>query len=182
MLHDVGPEPEDLVEDSACHCQRHPHQSENWLFDDRYYWTKARRLKWKQLVELDDAPSKLWINGQHTAHGHNDRIDLDRAQVLTDSLRLIRVPNLVIHAFRPGAKYGSNKRRLQGKFKYLGTTYQLMLTDPLVEKKFLALADGEYTLPTSYLAISLGEPYHDNVYKLIAAVMTVPGGEIANGD
>lgn len=158
------------------------YQSENWLLDDRYYWTKARRLKWKQLAELEDAPSKLWINGQHTAHGHNDRIDMDQAQALTDSLRFIRVPNLVIRAFRPGAKYGSNKRRLQGKFKYLGTTYQLMLTDPLMEKKFLALEDGEYTLPTSYLTIRLGEPYHDNVYKLIAAVMTVPDGEIANGD
>ena len=56
------------------------------------------------------------------------------------------------------------------------------MTDPMIEKKFLALDDREYTLPTSFLAISLGEPYHDNVYKLIAAVMTLPGGEIANGD
>ncbi len=57
-----------------------------------------------------------------------------------------------------------------------------MVTDPLIEKKFLVLEDGEYSLPASYLTISLGEPYHDKVYKLIAAVMTVPGGEIAHGD
>lgn len=29
---------------------------------------------------------------------------------------------------------------------------------------------------------SLGEPYHDNVHKLIAAVMTMPSGETGNGD
>ena len=182
--YDNGGDPvlRDVVDLYVLEHRGHTYQSENWLLDDRYYWTKARRLKWKLLADLEDEPRRLWINGQHTSHGHNDRINLAQAQELTDSLRLIRVSDFVIRVFRPSANFGSNKRKLQGKFKYLGTSYHLMLTDPLIEKKFLALEDGEYTLPTSYLTISLGEPYHDNVYKLIAAVMTVPGGEITNGD
>ena len=178
--YDNGEEPalRDVVNLCVVEHRAHTYQGENWLLDDRYYWTKARSLKWKQLAALEDAPDRLWINGQHTLHGHNDQIALEQTNQLANSLRLIRVPEFVIRVFRPGAKYGDNKRKVQGKFKYLGTSYHLRVTDPLIEKKFLALGDGAYTLPTSYLTISLGDPHHGKAYKLIAAVMTMPGGEV----
>ncbi len=102
----------------------HAYQSENWLLDDKFYWTKARRLKWKQLAGLEDEPTRLWINGQHTMHGHNDQIALGEAQELTDSLRLIRVPELVIRAFRPSARW-KQQAQATGKIQVSGSELPL---------------------------------------------------------
>lgn len=152
------------------------YQSENWLLDDSYYWTKIRRLKWRHLAGYEDQPRPLWTNEHRTFHGLNDQIALDEANFLTDSLRLIQVPEITIRVFRPGAQFGNNKRRAQGSFEYIGDSYRLWITDAAIEDTYLRKDDGLYVRGTSYLAISLGEPYQGNVYKLIAAIITVPGG------
>ena len=45
------------------------------------------------LPELLDPVAPLWIDGQSTYHGQNDRIWLESADSVSDSLRLIHVPS-----------------------------------------------------------------------------------------
>ena len=42
---------------------------------------------------------------------------------------------------------------------------------PAVERAYLAKSDGGYDIGGCYLTISLGEPYRDACYKLIAAII-----------
>lgn len=49
--------------------------------------------------------------------------------------------------------------------------YALWVTDPNIERPYLAGEDGHYELGECYLTISLGEPFNDHCYKLVAAVV-----------
>ncbi len=73
--------------------------------------------------------------------------------------------------FKPGEAFGNPKRRVQAKFSFGGTRYAIWVTDPVIERSYLARNDGDYFLPESYLTISLGETYEGRCYKLIAAVI-----------
>lgn len=147
-------------------------QSENWLIDDRYYWEKAGRVSWTQLGTLVDAAGTLWSNGYSTKQGRNDRVPSVIATKLKDSLRLIRVRSLELVTYAPGESRGINRRRVQGKFQYGGVEYALRVTDPIVERTYLAQPDGEHRLGECYLTVSLGEEFKGFCYKLIAAVIT----------
>ena len=45
------------------------------------------------------------------------------------------------------------------------------MTDPIVERKHLAGPDREYAVGEAYLTVSIGEPYQDYCYKLVATVL-----------
>ena len=57
---------------------------------------------------------------------------------------------------------------MQGWFTHAGREYALWVTDPGYERRYLAKRDDAYTLGPCHLTISLGEPYGDACYKLIA--------------
>ncbi len=156
-----------LVEDRG-----HGYQSENWLLDDKAYWTKAGRAGWRDLDKLEDPASPLWINGHHTSNGLNDQIPVTLAGALSHSLRLIHVRGIGLHVFRPGADFGNPKRRIQGRFEYGGDQYWLWVTDAAIEDAYLPKGDGEYKIGDCYLTVSLGEPFREHCYKLIAAIIT----------
>lgn len=151
------------------------YQQENWLLDPRQDWTKIAKANWTDLADIEDAtPVDLWINGTSSYAGRNDRIALSAAAALKSSLRLIRVQEIELHVIRPGEAFGNNKRRVQGRFCFRGNDYWLWVTDPSVERAYLAKADGRYELGERYLTISLGEPFQDHCYKLIAAIIPPP--------
>lgn len=75
---------------------------------------------------------------------------------------------------RPGAAFGNPKRRVQAQFSYGQDEYRLWVTDPAAEERYLAADDGVHQAGPSYLTVSVGEPYGDSCYKLVAAVI---GGE-----
>lgn len=52
--------------------------------------------------------------------------------------------------------------------------YALWVTDPDIERYYLACEDGYYDLDECYLTISLGEPFNENCYKLVASVIKRP--------
>ncbi len=147
------------------------YQTENWLLDPDYYWVKADRLSTLQLSSLLDPVAPLWIDGYSTYSGRNDRIPLEEAVSLPDSLRLIRVDSLQLIVFRPGEAFGNNKRRVQGRFSHAGNEYALWVTDPGFERRYLAKLDGSYGVGECYMTISLGEPYREACYKLIATII-----------
>ncbi|MBK8482300.1 MAG: hypothetical protein IPL40_14230 [Proteobacteria bacterium] len=149
-------------------------QQENWLLDAQYYWVKTGRAKWKDLEPLDEPTGPLWIDGHSTYNGINDEIPLSEAVTLRSSLRLIRVDTLQLVVFAPGEAFGNSKRRVQAKFSHAGVRYALWVTDPQYEVRYLAQPDGEHQIGESFLTISLGEPYKDCCYKLVAAIIERP--------
>jgi hypothetical protein len=90
---------------------------------------------------------------------------------LTSSLKLIHVNQLDLRVFAPGEAFGNAKRRVQAAFTFDATDYALWVTDPVVEREYLAKSDGDYPLHNVYLTISIGEPYQDYCYKLVATVI-----------
>lgn len=155
------------------HCPEE-YQRENWLLDPQYYWQRVATLPWQHLRSLSETKGPLWRNGFHSYNGHNDRIPLQDAAAEKSSLKLIRVGAMRLRVFAPGEAFGNSKRRVQAAFHFDGVSYALWTTDPLIERRYLALDDGHYDLPDSYLTVSLGEPFGDYCYKLVAAVMVKP--------
>lgn len=149
----------------------HLFQQENWLLDPNFYWRKVGRIDWAALQDFVEPEGPLWLNGQHTGRGLNDRMSVQDAERLRGSLRLVRVNSLIIDVSCPGAAFGNSKRRLQGQFRFQGEEYHLRVTDPVYERRFLALPDGQHRLGESCLTISLGEPFEGYAYKLIAAII-----------
>lgn len=150
-------------------------QSENWLLDPKYYWEKAGIFPVNELSSLTDPTESLWIDDFSTNHGRNDRIPMSVESEIDSSLRLVEVENLVLKVFAPGEAFGNSKRRVQGQFEHAGQSYALWITDPVYEKKYLAGNDGSYRIDKCYLTISLGEPYNNAIYKLIAAIIEPDG-------
>ena len=153
-------------------------QQENWLLDPEGYWTRVGRFPESNLDQLLDPVERLWVDGSSTHNGLNDRVLDSRGRTLQTSLRFIRVDQLAIYVFAPGADYGKRKRRVQGIFRHAGNPYELWVTDPLVEKSYLRKGDGKYEFGACYMTISLGEPYGGARYKLIAAIIR-PAGSLA---
>lgn len=147
------------------------YQTENWLLDPKCYWEKAGRLSTSDLPALTDPVAPLWIDGHSTYNGLNDRVPLAVAGSVTSSLRLLRVDRLRLIVSRPGEAFGNDKRRVQGRFRHAGREYALWVTDPGWERTYLAKLNGTYDVGECYLTVSLGEPYEDACYKLIAAVI-----------
>ena len=147
------------------------YQTENWLIDSEYYWRKIGLIKWRNLSKFLDPVEALWANGHSTQNGKNDRIPLSQAKMLNGSLLLIQVRQLMLRVFSPGEAFGNSKRRVQGVFRYKGEEYRLWVTDPTYERTYLKKEDGCYELGKSFLTISLGEPFQDYCYKLIATVI-----------
>ena len=146
-------------------------QTENWLIDPEYYWTKVGSYSPFDLAALTDPIDPLWTDGDSTYHGRNDRIMIELAGSVSGSLRLIRVEEIEIGVFMPGEAFGNPKRRVQGRFAHAGREYALWVTDPVYERRYLAKLDGRYRLGECCLTISLGEPHQGAVHKLIAAII-----------
>jgi len=161
----------DVIDVPLIEPRPHHFQQENWLLDPNFYWRKAGRFDWAQLQEFVEPHGPLWINGQSSYNGVNDRISLPQAERLRSSLRLIHIEGFRIQVFCPGAAFGNPKRRVQGQFTYDGSRYHLWITDPLYESRYLALPDGHHEIGESCLCVSLGEPHESYSYKLVAAVI-----------
>lgn len=144
-------------------------QSENWLLDPEYYWEKHDRIDWSDLHKLTDPVDHLWINGPKTIYGINDKIEPSASGQLGDSLRLIKLKGMDIAVFVPYQDYGKTKRRVQARFTYNNATYQLWITDPIYERRYLMKENGEYQIGECFATISIGE-FDRSYYKLVAAI------------
>ncbi len=161
----------DVIDVPVLNAQPKNFQQENWLLDPVFYWKKVRRVAWNELAQLTDTVVPLWTSGSSTRKGKNDQIPLSVANTLASSLRIIRVDALQISVFAPGADFGDNRRRLQGRFQYNGEDYWLWVTDPTYARRYLRRPDGVYQIGECFLTVSLGGPFGEYVYKLIAAII-----------
>lgn len=147
----------------------HYYQTENYFVDPQYYWVKSGIFQSSMLARLCDTPDTLWINGHHSFSGYHDRIPVDIAQTLvSSSLFLIKPDSLSIRVADE-----LNKRRVRADFTYRRERYRLMVTDPIAEDRFLEEENGVYKIDARdvCLCISLGEPFNDFCYKLVAGVI-----------
>ncbi|MGX1976069.1 dual OB domain-containing protein [Streptomyces kronopolitis] len=168
-----GTEPNvlDIVSVPLLRPQSHDFQSENWLLDPGYRWKKTDKVGWRELLSLEQYPNTLWINGPSSYHGANDRIPIEEAITLPDSLKLIRVTGMALHVHAFRAPSGDQKRVLRARFSYNGHEHILRVTDPKYELQYLGKPEGLYELDESFLTVSLGEPFDGHVYKLVAAII-----------
>ena len=152
----------------------HPHacQTENWLLDPTHYWLYVDSLTWEQARQLAETPPTLWVNNISTNPGLNDEIPADVAAQLPNSICMVYVNSLQIHVVN-----GYNKRRVQARFAHAGVSYWLWVTDPIIERRYLAMENGQYELGESLVVVSLGEPFQKGggdwcQYKLVATILT----------
>lgn len=151
-------------------------QTENWLLDPDLYWRKQGAFSRFDLARLEDPAGPLWINGDSTYNGLNDRLPLEPPRGSSPgSLRLIRVERVELAVFSPGEAFGNSKRRVQARFRYSGAPYKLWVTDPAYERAFLAKLNGVYPIGESHLTVSVGESYGGACYKLVAAIVERDG-------
>ena len=155
------------------------YQQENWLLEPGQCWARTGQATWGHLKRLADPVEALWINGYSTRNGLNDHVPLSLAGAISTSLRFIRVDLLKIAVCVPGEAFGDLKRKVQGHFSHDNTEYRLWVTDPTYERTYLAKPDGNYEIGECYLTISLGEPFKDACYKLIAAIIPHDSGSSA---
>lgn len=135
-------------------------------------WRKTGQWPWKRLVPFVDSPPRLWVTGESSANGINDRVSLTDAPHFDRSLYLIEPENLLLVLGNEGDVF--RKRKLRAEFRYGGAMFRLSVTDPKAESIIGKRKPGPYPVPDAYLCVSLGEPHTDNFcYKLVAGVIAM---------
>jgi hypothetical protein len=152
----------------------HGYQTENHIIDDNIYWGFVRKATPAELEASIEASGPLWENISSSGNGLHDRIHEANAGNYGNSLKLINVQNLVISVGVEGAAFGNAKRKVRGHFTFDRVDYILAVTDPIVERQYLAGQDGQFAVGAATLCVSLGEVWNGYGYKLIAAVVPPP--------
>ena len=148
---------------------KYKYQTENHLIDSNVHWEKKGVEIWENLEQIKDDPSKLWLNGYFSPNGENDRIPKDEASKLKISLFLIYIQSMEVHVYTD-----FYKRKMRALFIYNKHKYNLSITDPKVESYFFKKQNGKYRINNLYLCVSIGEPFQDYCYKLVASMITNP--------
>jgi hypothetical protein len=91
---------------------------------------------------------------------------------LSRSLYLVRPDDLTLVVASEGGGFGPPRRRIRARISLSGRSYCVVVTDPRIERQYLAGKDGETRLDDTLLCVSLGETFHGFAYKLAAAVIT----------
>ena len=166
----------DIIDVPLLEPRPNPHQPENWLLDPEVYWERVDRLPSADLDRLVDTQGTLWLNGFHTQAGQNDHVPIERAGESDSSLKLLHVDDVQLRVFAPGEAFGNTKRRVQARFQLNRSQYWLWVTDPVVERAYLARPNGEFEVGPQFLTVSLGEPFNGFCYKFVASIIGLDTG------
>ena len=160
----------DIVDVPVLVARPEGHQRENWLLALNRRWKRAGQVRLSELPNLADSPDTLWVNGQSSSTGLNDRVHIRNAASLAGSLYLIKA-DLTLNVSSPGAEHGDFTRRVRGHLRYGGTEYLLRVTDPDYEREYFKRPNGSYPVGEPYVTVSLGGAFYGYCYKLIAAII-----------
>ena len=133
------------------------HQTENHLIDPRVYWSKVGVVAWETLSIIQDKPTTLWANVDHTSLGVFDC--------------MIHVDDFSIEV---ETNHFSGKHAFRGKFTYKGAHHNFSVTDPRARDVFGPQGVGTYPIGEAYLCVSLTEPFEKDgrCHKLVAGILT----------
>lgn len=163
----------DIIGIPLLEAKPHAFQIENHLIDARYYWSYEGSATWDQvLAAIDGTGRPLWSNESSSYNGLHDRVPETEAVPKEGSLRLISVRDLTVNVVIEGAEFGNGKRKVRGRFTHGGVQHYLSITDPVLERQYLAGENGVFQVGPAVLCISLSEPYQGFTYKLIAGVIS----------
>jgi hypothetical protein len=150
-------------------------QVENHWIDHSFRWKFLGRVSAAQLLGgLDRPAGPLWVNGESTSGGLNDRVRADLADRQTYSLLLIQPDQLTVTIGMEGAGTEIPRRRVRGRFSLNGHDYRLSITDPVIEAPMKRQPDGySMDLRKPILCISLSEKFaaQNACYKLVAGIV-----------
>jgi hypothetical protein len=167
----------DILEFTISNHKPSAHQPENFLINPQHKFKQVGRISAEELLKVVDKPTNLWIMGyQSKTFGKNDLVPPTRILEVSNSLYLINP-----HSFTIQVVQGTYSLQVRGRFIYLGAEYNLRITDPIVEEKFIPKGVGEYKIEDVLLTISLAEklftvasnPSSSGYYKLIAGVIDI---------
>ena len=170
-------------------CDRHhpkPHHPEDWIITSTK-WRLVRPASADYIALLRD----LLIAGPTLFGDTGNRLPTTQfeAQPALSSLALVEPTDLLWNVNIAN----NGERKIRAEFSLGNTNYSLPLTDPLYEQRMSHLTQGRYARKaaniadnaTVWMTISLGMPfkYDDQeeyfCYKLAAAVIVLPGGELS---
>ena len=152
------------------------HQPENWSIG---------RVPWKLLAR--PAPQDMALQvlqsrtvcGPDLLGGQNDRIPFASFPKAADQASLALVmPQQLEWRLTTSPR---RNRQTRAMFTLSGVHYDLSVTDPIIEQRLSALPLGHHPITAAgfeaderiLLTISLGEPFQDQCYKLVAAVIAL---------
>jgi len=165
----------DIIEVPLLKPQPSQYQSENHLVDTKRPWRRVGAIDPAHAVDAtEEIKGALWVNGNHTGNGINDKISRSAADGLPNSLVLVRPKRLMMTIDTEGSGFGNARRKVRGDFSLNGERYVLAVTDPIVEREFNQKKDGSsLELKNPVLCISLSEIFEkqDACFKLIAGVI-----------
>ncbi len=165
----------DLIDVPLLEPRPRGHQRENWLINPSLRWNKVGRMSREDLDALVDPVQPLWDVGQEITK-RNDKVTLAQAAECDSSLVLLHVDRLHLDVyFDKDGPSGEGKKHLRGYFRHGGMEYRLRVTDPECEKECSDPSVTTYRIRDCYLAISLGEPFKGDCYRLIAAIIRRDG-------
>lgn len=167
------PLPLDIIDVPVLKPAPHDCQTENWLLDSSRRWSKVAAADLALLMQCLDDPETIWTNGFSTRDGENDQIPLDKADLLPNSLMLVRVPWIKLYVYEGSRDHGL---RVRGWFPHHGQMYGLRVTDVQVEQKLFTQDVRLHGMGESFLTISLTEPFRkaddsQTRHKVIAAII-----------
>jgi len=167
----------DILEFTIFRHKPSSHQPENYVINPQHKFKHVGRVSAQELIKVIDKPTNLWIMGyQSKTFGKNDLVPPNRISEVSNSLYLINP-----HSFTIQVVQGTYSLQVRGHFTYLGAEYNLRITDPIVEERFIPKGVGEYKIQDVLLTISLAEklftvasnPSSSGYYKLIAGVIDI---------
>ncbi len=169
----------DMVTISLLESKPTHHQQENHLIHTGNGvppWEKAGSVGTHKLPQLVDSVSgDLWINGNSSSNGVNDRVSVADARKFNHSLLLIQPTSLNI-IIQWGNYTGH--RQVRADFNYNGSNYNLVVTDEVAEEKYREKAYSDYCKDGQ----DLPREYHvavDDVYLCVSLLAGEPGGGIS---
>lgn len=162
----------DLIEVPLLRPVPHLHQVENHLINSTVPWKKVGQANWNNLLLAVQNPPALWLNGDSSYNGINDRVAEMALARLGSSLYLIRPENVSIAVGMEGP-LGRQHRKVRATFDYAGSKYAFGVTDPVASGEYLQNGDGRYLIGGDVLfCVSLGGAFRGHAYKLVAGVFT----------
>jgi hypothetical protein len=168
------PAPLDVIRIDASRAPQ-PHQPENWLISGKQ-WQRLRRLnrqEAKPRLQRAATPGPYLLGGPSDRISHEDLVE----HPVQSSLCLVEPAEL---RWRITTNMRGS-RQVRAMFSLAGAEYDLSVSDPAWENRLGALEIGTYdnaeagiaASQSTFLTVSLTEPFNSNCFKLVAAVIVL---------